>query len=245
MHTYQFYIPSERIIDGQFFLEGDEFRHCCRVLRKNAGEKIDIFNGYGRRWSAQIDSIDRNQAKCRILDEYPPQPRLQPEIILGVGLLKSNLIDEIVVNATALGVTDVVPLLSVHAVKNKINRARLQKLTVTALKQSGLAWISRIHECLSLAEWFDLVRPVPLKMIAEQFDSLALNRVASLASASQVAVMIGPEGGFSESEMEQARQVGFTAVNIFPYRLRTELAATVAIAGIRSLTLAREAYSGN
>jgi len=246
MHAYQFYISPQAVNDGCFCLEGDEFRHCCRVLRKTAGETIDIFDGKGRRWSARLESVGKNRAECRIIDEYPHQVLLQPEIRLGIGLIKSNLLDEIVVNATALGVTEIVPLLTIHSIKTGINRERLGKLALSALKQSGMARAPRISDPLTLNRWFDLCSDVPVKLITEQHESVSLNRISNLPAAKQVAIMIGPEGGFAENEIREANLNGFTTVNIFPYRLRTELAAVMALAGIRTLAAKyNEANHGN
>jgi len=235
MHAYQFYISPQAVNDGCFSLEGDEFRHCCRVLRKTAGETIDIFDGKGRRWSARLESVGKNRAECRIIDEYPFQAPVQPEIRLGIGLIKSNLLDEIVVNATALGVTEIVPLLTIHSIKTGVNRERLEKLALSALKQSGMARAPRISDPLTLDKWLDLCSDAPVKLITEQHESVSLERIKALPDARRVAVMIGPEGGFAESEIRGASLAGFAAVNIFPYRLRTELAAVMALAGIRTL----------
>lgn len=236
MHVYQFFIAPETIHDGKFNLAGDEFRHCCRVLRKTAGGEIDIFDGQGRRWTARIESIGKESAECRITQEYPLQPRLKPAILLGVGILKSNLLDEIVVSATALGVAFIVPLSTIHSVKNRVNLQRLKKLSLAAMKQSGLAYTPQITNCQSLDAWIEMVSDVDLKMIAEQHDSVGLGQIKDLTAAGQVAVMIGPEGGFDETELRQAREAGFITINIFPYRLRTELAVVTALAGIRTLT---------
>lgn len=245
MHAYQFYISMEKIQEGTFHLEGDEYRHCCRVLRKIRGDSIDVFAGNGRRWSARIEKISNNKAECRIMEEYPPQSRLKPEIILGVGLLKNNLMDDVVVAATALGVAEIMPLYTTHSIKNKINHERLAKLALSALKQSGLAFLPIISDCLTLDKWFNLTEETPLKLIAEQHASANLNRIQQLQSVEHVALMIGPEGGFEENEIEKAQRFGFNKVNIFPYRLRTELAVVTALAGIRTLTLKNEAYNGN
>ncbi|HPC36320.1 MAG TPA: RsmE family RNA methyltransferase [Candidatus Marinimicrobia bacterium] len=246
MHAYQFYIPMDKILEGTFDLEGDEFRHCCRVLRKTSGDSIDVFAGNGRRWSARIEKISNNRAACRIIAEYPPQTRLKPEITLGIGLLKNNLMDDVVISATALGVARIVPLHTTHSIKNKVNLERLEKLSLAALKQSGLAYLPQISKCLTLDEWFNLTAEILLKLTAEQHASFNLNRLQNLPLVEQVAVMIGPEGGFEENEIEKAQQFGFDKINIFPYRLRTELAVVTALAGIRTLTLKNhEAYNGN
>jgi 16S rRNA (uracil1498-N3)-methyltransferase len=155
MHAYQFYIPAEKVSEGRFNLEDAEFRHCCRVLRKHAGDTIDIFDGQGRRWSARIETITKTNATCQVLTEYPLQPPLNPALMLGVGLLKSSQIEELVLNATALNVSLIAFLRTLHSVKNSINRPRLEKLSLSAVKQSGQAYLPQI---LSLSWiWFQLL----------------------------------------------------------------------------------------
>jgi len=246
MHAYQFYIaPVEGQRSPQFILKDTEFRHCCRVLRKTTGDEIDVFDGVGHRWTAQIESIDKTCAECRIIKEFPPQLRLKPGLILGIGILKSNLIDEIVVNATALETNVIAFLHTVHSVKNQINKPRLEKLALTAAKQSGQAYLPQIL-ALSMSEWFQFSSDVELKLIDERYDSVILSQIENLNKVHKIAVMIGPEGGFDESELRQARETGFEKVNIFSYRLRTELAAVMALAGLRTLTANKnEAQHGN
>ena len=236
MHAYQFYSAPEKELPGELLvLEDDEFRHCCRVLRKTIGDEIDVFDGQGRRWTARIEAMGKASAECKIIKECAPQPRLKPSLLLGVGILKTNQIDEIVVNATALEASVIAFLPTVHSIKNRINKPRLEKLALTAAKQSGQAYLPQIL-ALSMAEWLQLNSAVELKLIAEQQDSVTLNQIKNIKTAGQVAVMIGPEGGFDSAEIQQARQAGFIKVNIFPYRLRTELAAVTSLAAIRTLT---------
>ena len=159
--------------------------------------------------------------------------QMPADIILAVGLIKSKALNLIIREASALGVTQFVPLLTKHSVKQGFNSERMRKIAIESVKQSSNFYLPEICQPIELKNWLDSVASVPAKLVAEQENSMsiksALNRYAG---DKKVVLLIGPEGGLHSEEIESAVAKGFIPVNIHSNRLRTELAAIVAVTSI-------------
>ncbi len=241
MHRYFFYISPDKIHDNTAILKGDEFRHCIYVLRKKTGDEISLFNGRGEVLTAVIDQIAKKYCECRIISTEKIKKPISTDIILAFGLIKNKALDLLIREASALGVNQFVPLLTQHSVKQGFNSDRMQKIAIESLKQSGGFYLPEIHKPVELPDWLDMAADVPVKLVAEQDHSISLQTALSKnIDHKTVAILIGPEGGLHSDEIESAVAKGFTPVSIHPYRLRTELAAIVAIAGIYAYTKKRK-----
>lgn len=241
MHRYFFYVSPGKIQDDTAILKGDEFRHCIHVLRKKTGEEISLFNGRGEVLTAIIDQIAKKHCECRIISNKKIKKPVSTDIILAFGLIKSKALDLLIREASALGVSQFVPLLTQHSVKQGFNSDRMQKIAIESLKQSGSFYLPEIHEPVELPDWLDMAANVPVKLVAEQDHSISIQTALSKQiDRKTVAILIGPEGGLHSDEIESAVAKGFTPVSIHPHRLRTELAAMVAIASIYAYTKQRK-----
>ena len=233
MHRYFFYISPGKIQNDTAILEGDEFRHCIHVLRKKTGDEILLFNGRGEVFTATIDVIFKKYCECLIISTEKINKPILTDIVLAFGLIKSKALDLLIREASALGVSQFVPLLTQHSVKQGFNSDRMQKIAIESLKQSGNFYLPEIHEPVELPDWLNMAANVPVKLVAEQDHSISLQTALKKQNGHKtVAILIGPEGGLHSDEIESAVAKGFTPVSIHPYRLRTELAAIVAIASI-------------
>ncbi|MCK4716929.1 MAG: 16S rRNA (uracil(1498)-N(3))-methyltransferase [Candidatus Marinimicrobia bacterium] len=233
MHRYFFYISPDKIHDNTAILKGDEFRHCIYVLRKKTGDEISLFNGRGEVFTAIIDRIAKKYCEYRIISTEKIKKPISTDIILAFGLIKSKALDLLIREASALGVSQFVPLLTQHSVKQGFNSDRMQKIAIESLKQSGSFYLPEIHEPVEFSDWLDMAANVPVKLVAEQDHSISLQTaLKKQIDHKTVAILIGPEGGLHSDEVEFAVAKGFIPVSIHPYRLRTELAAIVAITRI-------------
>ncbi len=241
MHRYFFYISPGKIQNDTAILEGDEFRHCIHVLRKKTGDEILLFNGRGEVFTATIDVIFKKYCECLIISTEKINKPILTDIVLAFGLIKSKALDLLIREASALGVSQFVPLLTQHSVKQGFNSDRMQKIAIESLKQSGNFYLPEIHEPVELPDWLNMAANVPVKLVAEQDHSISLQTALKKQNGHKtVAILIGPEGGLHSDEIESAVAKGFTPVSIHPYRLRTELAAIVAIASIYAYTKQRK-----
>ena len=232
MHVYQFYIAPEAITGEWVELSGSEWHHCSRVLRKQTGERLNLFEGRGRHYQAEIVAAGQTAARCRIIDTRVEKPCL-PTIRLGVGLIRQAALDSLVTELSVLGASDFFPIVTRHAVKHGFNRQRCQKLALEAVKQCGAAWLPVIHERVSLEDWLAGTAGFPnrwlLDMEAGESFGAAL---AGGCPADPIALLFGPEGGLAEDEIQLAMQNGFQPLRLSRRRLRTETAVGVALAAL-------------
>jgi len=241
MHTHLFFAQPENISPEVITLTGEEWHHCGHVLRKKAGDEIQVIDGQGGQYTIRLTTLNKNYAVGSIAGRQV-LPRLSSKrILLGVGLLKGQHFEEVISAATALGVTDIYPVITHHAQKAQYNHARLLKQAISALKQSGQGYLPEINPAIRLEKWLEIASTAPCRIVAEVGESQPLWRVAhSLGEAASIALMIGPEGGFSHTEIESAKAGGFLPVNIFPRRLRSELAVVVMLTQIYTLIAMQE-----
>jgi len=240
MHLFQFYIRPERIQTTHISITGEEFSHCCRVLRKRIGDMVNVIDGIGNHYEARIQSIERDQAVAEIVRKYS-EPEIRPAISLGFGLVKHKALDMIIPQISSMGVRTLFPLHTRHSVKQGFQKSRFLKKAIEAVKQSGSAFLPDIEEETTLSEWFKRNAGAGLKIIAEPDHAVPLwTVIREKPEISSVAAMIGPEGGFDEEEVENARAQGYQVVSLGDRRLRAELAATVLVANILVLTNAKE-----
>jgi len=232
MHDFQFYIPPEKINDNFVTINGEEYRHCFRVLRKNSGDIIKVFDGYGFRYDIRILNIYENYAEGKIVKSYPKEKNISPEIILGVGIVKNSALDTIVSQMSSLGVAHFYPLLTRHSIKRGFKRERFEKIAIESVKQCGSAYLPEIYNQINFDEWLYVTHNTELKLIAEKDNSMPLLVVNGVENIGEIAVMVGSEGGFSSNEVKTAEANGFIPVNISERRLRTELAVVVMLANI-------------
>jgi len=233
MHQFFFYVPPNQITDDIAILEGDEYRHCIQVLRKKTGDEIALFNGWGDIYTARIGGLSKNNCECRITSRKKIERQMPADVILAVGLIKSKALDLIIREASALGVAQFVPLLTKHSVKQGFNSKRMRKIAIESVKQSGNFYLPEICQPIELKYWLDSVASVPVKLVSEQENSISIKSTLNrYGGDKKVALLIGPEGGLHSDEIESAVAKGFIPVNIHPNRLRTELAAIVAVTSI-------------
>ena len=233
MHQYFFFASPENINETSVTLTDDEFRHAIQVLRKKTGDVIDIVNGRGKLISAVIESISRNQCECRIVSAKTHEKQAVPEITVAFGIVKTKALEIIIRDLTALGITEMVPLLTRHSVKQSINPDRLRKIAVESIKQSGNYYLPSITNAHSFNNWLENLDSNTVKILADQdSDKKMRNLAIKDNSGKNITFLIGPEGGFHDDEISLALSNGFIPVNICPYRLRSELAAVTAVSGV-------------
>ena len=225
MHQYSFYVLPDKINENTAILTGDDFRHCIQVLRKKIGDEVSLVDGRGNIFHTIIQELTKASCICRILSRKTHPRDLKTEIILGVGLVKTKALELMIRDATALGVTRIVPLQTAHSIKQSINADRAYKIAVESIKQSGNYYLPKIEKPQSLAEWFKGLNSNTVKIVCEQESSGKLSELLSESdSKKSIAVLVGPEGGLRDDELKMAFNAGFVSINLNPFRLRTELA---------------------
>ena len=239
----RFFLPRQQIQDGRATLTGAELHHLRRVLRLRTEDPVVLFDDAGCEHEGIIRDLSEDRAEIYILRSYQIDNESPLKITLALGLTKGEKMDWVVEKATELGVHTILPFFSRYTVP-KLNETKIaqrserwHKITVSAAKQSGR---SRIPEILALTEFRDVVKTVSRDALRLLFwEKECEQRLSQLkktrTSISDVAVTIGPEGGFSAQEAALAVDHGFQAVRLGRRILRAETAAVAALAAVQLL----------
>ena len=224
-----FYKPD---LDGsymQLFLSEEESKHVVRVLRKKEGERLEITNGKGMRFSAEI--LDSNPKKCMLqVRERQKKPEPRYELHLAVAPTKTNeRFEWFLEKATEIGVSRITPLLCDRSERKQIKWERYDKIIVSAMKQSLRDYKPVLDPLTPFSEFIQAL-PTGSGYIAhcDEGEKLEFKRVVQ--PDHPLTLLIGPEGDFSPSEIKQALSQGYSPVSLGTSRLRTETAAIVGCA---------------
>jgi 16S rRNA (uracil1498-N3)-methyltransferase len=232
----RFFVPTAQIRDGLVYLEGSDHHHLQTVLRRTVGDELQILNGKGEEWVAQIVEMTARTTIAKLSGSTgrPTEPRLKINLVQS--LPKADKYEWIIQKNTELGVSRFQPLISERslikldgATKAK-KQERWQKIIQEAAEQSGRGIVPPLQPVL---EWREFIDRFPKGLVllpweGEQQRSLkdVLGAVTELPE--QVSVIIGPEGGFSQSEVAALQELGALPITLGPRILRTETAGLVA-----------------
>ena len=214
-------------------LEESAARHLGSALRMQAGQALTLFNGQGGEYSASISEIGKKAARI-LVGEHQANERESPlNITLAIGLSRGDRFDFIVQKATELGVSRIVPLLTERTeVKLKGERrdkkvAHWQQIAISACEQCQRNRIPEINEPQPLAQWQGNSGDGPRLVLHHRSDIKLADMPAPDAA---VTLLIGPEGGLSEAEIDAAISSGFQPLTLGPRVMRTETAPLAALA---------------
>ncbi len=223
-----FYTQPEKIATASLIIDGDEFTHLTHVMRKRVGDTIRIVDGLGTAHDAVIKEITKKTATAAILKTYKNHNEHAVALTLAVGILKNpSRFDFLVEKVTELGVKEIVPLQSERTISERVKIDRWQKLALAAMKQAGRSHLPAVREMTTLDEFLNSINSFDLSVVAHEKpyrNSLIGNRELTTNSHS-IAVIIGPEGGFSDEEVESCVNAGCRSLYLGERRLRTETAA--------------------
>ncbi len=224
------------MINGaEVLLEGDRVRYLGRVLRLHVDDEITVFNGTGPEWSATITGMTKSTATLAIGDSFEPRTESPLKFHLVQGISRGERMDYVVQKATELGVKRITPVFTEYGVV-KLDAKRAEKrrehwegVAASACEQSGRTRPPLIDAPLTLKEWFG-AKPADADVDLVLAPGATTPLASVQAPATKACILIGPEGGFSQTEYEDAEVSGFTAVSLGPRILRTETAAAAALA---------------
>jgi len=224
-----FYTKPEHVSHSRLLLEGQEARHAVKVLRHREGDTIHVTNGKGTRYEGKIDSISKSQVSVSIEgQEYQPAP--EPQIILAVGLIKKrDRLEFAVEKAAELGAARIIVFTGERSEKTGVRMDRLEMTALSAMKQSLRLWLPGVFHFQSLGEVMEMNQTNRIGVADESMrEESGTNTVRVLQKFhnGSSTIIIGPEGGFSESERELMDAEQVFPFSLGPYRLRTETAVT-------------------
>lgn len=220
--------------DGRATLTGDEARHLARVMRAAVGDSVELFDGRGGAWQAEVTRLGRQEVELAILaTRLPAEPHAPAATTLTIAaaLPKGDRQKWMVEKLTELGATRLVPLATTRSVAEATPSAlaRLRRQVLEACKQCGRNTLLEIAEPQSLAEVCDSHETGTLGLLTDPAGPAAGDLLTQPPTS--ILALIGPEGGFTPEEQQRALDSGFKAVRLGPHILRVETAA-VALAAV-------------
>jgi len=239
----RFFLPQANIQEGRGVVHGQELTHLMKVLRLRAGDFVTVFDNTGWEYEAVIETLTSERGELKIVESHATGRDPSIPITLAVGLTKGEKLDWVIEKATELGVTTIIPLSSTFTVP-KLDRDKIQKraerwrkIAVSAAKQCGR---SRIPEVRSLCSFENFLREPwseTLKLIfwENEAEQSVHELFQKCREAKSVLFAIGPEGGFSKTEVELANAQGFQSVHMGRRILRAETAALAALTLVQFL----------
>lgn len=225
----RFYAPIENFSDDAVTLGTGDTRHLRDVLRLCAGDEAQVFDGDGREFLCRIDTIEKNRTQLRILNEIAPTAPESPlDLTFAAAITKGEKFDLVVQKAVELGVSRIVPLFTARCeVKPGGSEKRLErwnKIALEASKQSGRAKLMVVAEPMDFQKFAGSCDPAEDRTTI-MFSERDGGDFAKVTSAQTITAIIGPAGGWDDSELHLARERGFAIVTLGGRILRAETAA--------------------
>ena len=215
----------------------DSSKHLAQVLRKKEGSLIELFDGKGSSYTAEIISSQKKRVKVKLVEEPVFQDRKGIKISLGQSLIKKEPFSFSIQKATELGVVSISPLYTERtAVKLKSNstksrKARWQSIATHACQQCGENWLPEINEIQPLEDWTQAVNAKHKIVLYPGAET----KLSSLTFDDSVAIAVGPEGDFTDSEIKLLTKKDFLPVKLGERILRADTAVISVVSAIRAM----------
>jgi 16S rRNA (uracil1498-N3)-methyltransferase len=235
----RFYAPDLDPASGSARLSPDEAHHLTRVLRLVAGDIVTVFDGRGVEWRARVASASRETATLTLLD--PVAARLPAvAITLVQAVIKGDAMEDVVRDSTMIGVAAIQPVISERTTVKRRALAsaceRWRRIALSSAKQCGTARLPEIFEPVQFDEWLPSRLPGPCYLLVEPGAPLpqtaTVRQLALSPAPSSALLLVGPEGGWTESEREAAVAAGATPLSLGPLTLRANAVALAAGAAL-------------
>ena len=247
MRISRVFIDSALQVGSEIELPRDAADHLVKVLRLDVGAQITLFNGSGGEYAATLSRLERRAATVAILSHDPIERESPLSITLMQAVTRGEKMDWVLQKATELGVAAIQPIeaersvVQLDAERTEKRRAHWQGILRSACEQCGRNRLPRLlaptsvqAACLA----FSRESPAALRLTLEPSAAATLDSSTFLTAARaarSVAILIGPEGGWSDAELQCAADAGFDGIHLGPRVLRTETAAIAAVAASQAI----------
>lgn len=227
--TRYFFVPDAA---HQQELPQEEAMHAMRVLRLKGGDELFLMDGEGCFYRAQVTIAATRNCYYEILETLPQEPQWHGHLHLAIAPTKMlDRIEWMLEKATEVGIDEVSFLNCAFSERKLLKLPRLEKIVVSAVKQSRKAWKPELHEMMNFKIFIAAHMEGP-RYIAHCYDEIPrvnLFDQLSQQNSDDALVLVGPEGDFSIEEVRQAVDAGFVSVDLGRSRLRTETAGLAAV----------------
>lgn len=225
-----FYVPDAAQVNE---LPADEAMHAMRVLRLKGGDELFLMDGVGNFYRAQVTIAATHHCYYEILEVLPQERQWKGHFHLAIAPTKMmDRIEWMVEKATEVGVDEISFLNCAFSERRVVKNPRVEKIIVSAMKQSHKAWKPVLNEMSTFAHFIEQPRS-GVKYIAHCYDEIPrvnlFDELRKTPDETEMTVLVGPEGDFSIDEVRQAVDHGYQSVSLGTSRLRTETAGLAAV----------------
>jgi 16S rRNA (uracil1498-N3)-methyltransferase len=225
-----FYVPDAAQVNE---LPADEAMHAMRVLRLKGGDELFLMDGVGNFYRAQVTIAATHHCYYEILEVLPQERQWKGRFHLAIAPTKMmDRMEWMVEKATEVGVDEISFLNCAFSERRVVKNPRVEKIIVSAMKQSHKAWKPVLNEMSTFAHFIEQPRS-GVKYIAHCYDEIPrvnlFDELRKTPDETEMTVLIGPEGDFSIDEVRQAVDHGYQSVSLGTSRLRTETAGLSAV----------------
>lgn len=231
MRKPRIYTPQDLAIGCQMTLETQASHHLATVLRMRENSEILLFNGSDQTFDAIIRNINKRKVEVDIVGQTDQSLESPLSIHLGIAISKGDRMEMVIQKATELGITSITPLLSerthvkLNAERQEKKHQQWQQIAIGACEQCGRNTIPFVRAVTKLERWLVDCEAEEKFVLHHRTDS----QLSEIAKPNNIALLIGPEGGLSQEEIDHAIINGFKALSLGPRVLRTETAPLAAI----------------
>ncbi len=238
MEIRRVFVDKLKIKNGMVLLQGPVHKYIVGVLRKNPGDRIDIIDGKGYLYRSTIQSVKGKELYLQVLDVVHKPKEKRPRVILCVSPIKGPRMDWLVEKATELGAEKIVPTVFRRTlIKLSENGSekieRWKRITIEASRQSGRFTIPEILDVTPLRGITDYIGDIEKRVVLyEKERHTTLKDVFGMNTAETICVVIGPEGGIEETEVEWLKENHFTPCTLGENIFRAETTPLVVLSVI-------------
>lgn len=221
-----FYTPN--ISGTEYFLNEEESKHCLKVLRLKENDIVHLVDGTGGFYKGAISAITGKRCQLKIIESQYNFGKRNYRLHIAIAPTKNiDRIEWFIEKATEIGIDEITPIICLRSERRKIKTDRLEKIAVSAMKQSIKAFLPKINEAEYYSEFIKKHRQ-SVKCIAHCLPENKQELKTIIKSSNDILILIGPEGDFTPQEIELAINQDYIPVSLGESRLRTETSGIVA-----------------
>ncbi|WP_085829253.1 16S rRNA (uracil(1498)-N(3))-methyltransferase [Clostridium massiliodielmoense] len=238
---HKFFVSENNILSDMAIIEGEDVKHIYKVLRLKEGDRVNINNCNGKEFFGSIDYIDKSKVEVKLLEELEINNEPPIEVYLYQGLPKASKMDLIVQKCTELGIREITPVVtsrvssSINDIKRESKKLdRWNRIAFEACKQNKRTLIPKVNDIINMDELIkEQLKEMDLIVVPyENAENYGIKQMIKnvKSEVKKVGIIIGPEGGFEQEEIEELKNIEAHIVTLGPRILRTETAGFTCLA---------------
>jgi len=218
---------STNIKDEKIYLDKNESYHCIKVLRYKIGDQINVVDGFGSKYLSKIMDIQSDSCELKIIQKYTSKRKIKIHLCISPTKNHKRL-EWMVEKIVEIGVDRISFIKCERSIRDSVNLDRLNKIALSAMKQTQNTFLPIIDQCINFSNVFDHISSQD-RFIAHLNNKENKHLNSSLNSKRSRCILIGPEGDFTQNEINYAKKKLFKMISLGENRLRTETACISAI----------------